>query len=217
VPGVNGFAIASLILAICGGLGITLVLSIAFGIVALVQLKTRDQRGKGLAVAGLSVAGLWIVTFGVAIAVAIATGGTAGGTGSSTRDVATAQPTVSPTAEGTRVALTRLKVGDCIEDVTEGKSVVQLTLVACTQSHEAEVVARFDLPAGAYPGDSVVDEQSATGCADRLEAYAPGSSDDPDIDLFYFSPLEAEWTRYQGRNVICMAVRTPPTTGSVKS
>jgi hypothetical protein len=39
-----------------------------------------------------------------------------------------------------------------------------------TLPHAAEVVGRFSLPAGKYPGTAAVDEQAGTGCADRLKA-----------------------------------------------
>jgi Domain of unknown function (DUF4190) len=46
----NGFAIASFILALIGPLAI---LSVIFGIAALVRIRNRPQRGKGLAITGL--------------------------------------------------------------------------------------------------------------------------------------------------------------------
>jgi hypothetical protein len=226
-PGVNGFAIASLILAICGCLGISLILSVVFGIMALSQIKKRGQRGKGLAIAGLSAAGVWIVVYAI-VAVLLVFSATSK---NSSRDVAlpgvsggvTASPSTSPSAStGTSadsklVALNDLRVGDCLQEIGEGKSVSKLPVVACTAPHAAEVVGRFNLPAGKYPGTAVVDERAGTGCTDRLKAYAPAASKNPKVDLFYFSPLEEEWTKSDGRSVICMAVQSPPTTGSVKS
>ena len=224
-PGVNGFAIASLILAICGCIGISLIPSIVLGIMAFPQIKKRGQRGKGLAIAGLSVSGIWLVVY-VIVAVLLVFSATSK---SPSRDVAlpgvsagvTASPSASPSAttstDSKLVALNNLRVGDCLQDIGEGKSVSKLAVVACTAPHAAEVVGRFNLPAGKYPGTAAVDEQAGTGCADRLKAYAPAASKNPKVDLFYFSPLEQEWTKTDGRSVICMAVQTPPTTGSVKS
>jgi hypothetical protein len=228
-PGVNGFAIASLILAICGGIGISLILSIVFGIMALSQIKKRGQRGKGLAIAGLSVAGVWIVVYAI-VAVLVVFSPTSK---NSSRDVAlpgasagvtaSPSPSTSPSANASTstgselVALNDLRVGDCLQDIGEGKSVSTLPVVPCAAPHAAEVVGRFSLPAGTYPGTAAVDEQAGTGCADRLKAYAPAASKNPKVDLFYFSPLEEEWAKIDGRSVICMAVQSPPTTGSVKS
>src|SRR5215831_2024091 len=52
----NGFAIASLIFGILGGV----VLSVIFGLVALSQIRRRQQSGRGLAIAGLALSGACI-------------------------------------------------------------------------------------------------------------------------------------------------------------
>src|SRR5262245_11533700 len=62
----NGFAIASLVLGIIGGI----LLSVIFGIVALTQIKNRGQKGKGLAIAGLACSGAWVLGIVAVIAVA---------------------------------------------------------------------------------------------------------------------------------------------------
>ncbi|HEX3921793.1 MAG TPA: DUF4190 domain-containing protein, partial [Streptosporangiaceae bacterium] len=61
-PG-SGLAISSLVLGILGFLGITSVLGVILGIVALVQIRAQRQRGKGLAIAGIAVSTAWIVLF----------------------------------------------------------------------------------------------------------------------------------------------------------
>jgi hypothetical protein len=200
--------VASLILAICGGLPFSLILAIVFGIMALSQLKTRPQRGRGLAIAGLSVSGAWIVAFAVAIMVAINSAGSSSGAGS---PGSLPEPRVN--GSPAQVALADLRLGDCVRDVTEGVSVTTLFVVSCGDPHEGEVVGLFDLPSGGYPGADAVDKQAGDGCADRLDAYAPGKKN---LDVFYFSPLEEDWSAGD-RSVICMAVRTPAATGSVRS
>ncbi|QRP48045.1 DUF4190 domain-containing protein [Amycolatopsis sp. FDAARGOS 1241] len=67
-PKTNGFAIASLILAIPA---LSLMLSIVFGFVALVQTRRDGRPGKGLAIAGLSVSGAWLVVIAVSVAVTL--------------------------------------------------------------------------------------------------------------------------------------------------
>jgi hypothetical protein len=69
--GASGFSIASFI---CGLLGFTLigiVLSVVFGIIALVRIHDRPQRGKGLAIAGLVLSGLWVLLFAGLIALGV--------------------------------------------------------------------------------------------------------------------------------------------------
>ena len=68
--GTNGFAVASLIFGILGGI----LFSVVFGIVALGQIKRRNQSGKGMAVAGLVLSGVWLLVIVVGIGAAICRG-----------------------------------------------------------------------------------------------------------------------------------------------
>jgi hypothetical protein len=60
---VNGYAIASFVLGLAGFMLVTLVLSVIFGIVALAGIRKTAERGKGLAIAGLAVSGVWLLFF----------------------------------------------------------------------------------------------------------------------------------------------------------
>jgi Domain of unknown function (DUF4190) len=53
----NRFAIAALIFGIVGGV----LLAIIFGIVALVQIGRRGERGRGMAITGLALSGVWVI------------------------------------------------------------------------------------------------------------------------------------------------------------
>lgn len=63
--GINGLAIASFVLGLLGGV----LLSVIFGIVALTKLRDQPQRGKGLAIAGLCLSGVWLVSIAVVLVV----------------------------------------------------------------------------------------------------------------------------------------------------
>jgi hypothetical protein len=63
--GTNGFAIAAFVLGFLGAV----LLSVIFGIVALNKLRDRPQRGKGLAIAGLCLSGVWLVGIAVGLVV----------------------------------------------------------------------------------------------------------------------------------------------------
>ena len=69
-PGVNGFAVAALVLSVVGGI----LLSVVFAFVALSQVKRTGQRGRGLALASLAVSGLWVLVFGTLVVVAVLSG-----------------------------------------------------------------------------------------------------------------------------------------------
>lgn len=67
----NGFAIASLVLGIIWVDWVGSVLAVIFGHVALVQIKRRQQQGRGLAIAGLVLGYIGIIVLVVVIVAAI--------------------------------------------------------------------------------------------------------------------------------------------------
>lgn len=177
-PGTNGFAIASLIFGILGGV----VFSVIFGIVALVQVRKRGQRGRGLAIAGLSLSVVWLVALGVGIV------------------LLTMEK--SPNYSG-NVSVTRLNAGDCVNGLKDGSSVEAVPKVPCAQPHEGEVFAVYDLASGAWPGEDAVAKQAEQGCQDRFDKYT--SSTDSTIQLFYLQPLKDSWS--VDRSVTCIATK----------
>jgi putative regulator of septum formation/uncharacterized protein DUF4190 len=197
-PGFNGFAIASLVISVFGGV----LLSVVFGIIALVQTRRSGQKGRGLAIAGLAISSLWLVGIAVGVIIAIASSADRDSTGNITA--------------GGDVSAFDLKVGDCLNDLKEGQSITDLPAVPCAQPHEGEVFAVFDLPAGAYPGEAKVSDDAERECANRFEGYAPSSVDDTSIELFFLHPTQLSWAQGD-HEVTCVA--TDPTkkrTGSLR-
>lgn len=184
--GFSRFAIASFVFSLCGGV----VLSVIFGIVALARIKRRGQTGRGLAIAGLAISGVWLAFAAVAAIL-----GLAGVTSLADRD-----RSGSINNQGA-VFLSDLRVGDCVSGLQDDHAVSYVTGVPCASAHQAEVFARFDLPASEWPGESTVDKWSRDACADRLKKYAPKKA--KSVDVIYFSPIEASWSR--DRAVICLA------------
>ncbi|MFI5933344.1 DUF4190 domain-containing protein [Actinoplanes sp. NPDC051494] len=187
----NGFAIAALIFGIIGGV----LLSVIFGIVGLVQIKNRGQKGRGLAITGLVLSGLWIV--GIVVGVILL--------------VAADNKKSAPDYTGD-ISVTRLAVGDCLNGLQETSAVENLPKVPCAGQHEGEVYATFELKAGAFPGLDAVTKQADDGCSDRFKAFS--DTDDEAIELFYLHPVESTWTLDRG--VTCIATKAGGLTGSLK-
>ena len=201
-PGTSGFAIAALVLGILGFLGFPILLSIIFAIIALSQIRTSGQNGRGMAVAGLILSAMWVIGFIVLAIVAF--------NSSAKRDPG---GTIN---QGGDISATALKVGDCVNNLKDSTDVLSLPGVPCTQPHEGEVFAVFDLPAGDYPGQDAVDKQVSEQCNTRLSAYSPSAADDPAVGLFSVYPLRQNWERGD-REVVCIATATSgTTTGSIK-
>jgi hypothetical protein len=181
-PGTDGFAIAALIFGILGGV----LLSVIFGFVALSRIKRSGKGGKGLAIAGLVLSGLWIVLL-VILFVAVAAS-------QPDRD-ATGRVTDAGTA-----SVTSLKTGDCLSSMPQGMT-TSVDLVPCTGPHKVQVLTTFTMPAGAYPGETVVQQQAEQGCIDRLGELNDRVSAG-DLDVAYLYPLQRDWST--NREVHCL-------------
>ncbi|MEU4620717.1 DUF4190 domain-containing protein [Actinoplanes sp. NPDC023801] len=178
--GTNGLAIASLL---CGVLGVCAPLGLGFGIVALKQIKRRPQRGRGLAIAGIALSGLTLLFAVAVLAAAIFSDSSGPRTGS--------------------VETYRLEAGQCIRALGSGSEVSTLPVVDCARPHEAEVYHVFMMPAGPYPGEGAILDESEQRCAAALKPYlTPGNED---LELSYLYPQRLNWER-QDRGVTCLAI-----------
>ena len=150
---VSGFAIAGFVLGLLGFLILTAILGVVFGLVALVKIRDNPQlRGKGLAIAGLAVSGLWLVLLVIGI---VATA------------VSPPAPQRSGTGQVTRPGTTdvsSLRTGDCFQYPGARIVITQVTVVPCTQAHNAQVYAEFPAAGSSYPGPAALHRQSAAGC-----------------------------------------------------
>jgi hypothetical protein len=187
------------ILTPCGGLpGL---LSVVFGAVSLSQIKKRGEKGTGLAVGGIAAAGAWLLVIAlVAAAVAFSPGPGRDGSGEIT--------------SGGRISTDDLSTGDCLADIPDGRRVLRVTTVPCSEPHIAQVYATFVLPPTAWPGEEEVFAQADDVCIDRLTAF-PAAFDDPTVEVMYFHPTRASW-RLGDREVVCVAEYTDgPRSGSL--
>lgn len=129
----------------------------------------------------------------------------------------TVPSTVAPGGGQTgTISVFELQVGDCIS--TPSGSTV--TGVPCSQPHDFEVYALFDIPGGAdaaYPGDATVTDTADTGCqGDRFTSYIGEPYSSSEIYATSLSPSEATWTQQGDREVVCLArAQSGQLTGSV--
>lgn len=197
-PGTDGFAIASLVFGIIGGI----LLSVIFGFVALSRIRRTGRGGRGLALAGLTLSGVWALIYAVIIVAVIAT--------SADRD------TSGRITDGGDVSAFSLKVGDCLNGLKESDNISSLPAVPCDQPHEGEVFAMIQLPDGAFPGDAKISTDAGDRCSAAFETYAPSSVSDEKIELFYLQPTQLSWAQGD-REITCVATDpTQPRTGSIK-
>lgn len=214
--------------------GIPLV-PIVLGIIALSQIKSRGEKGKGLAIAAIVIHSLVIVFYGTFVILGLT--GALDDDSSTTRDT-TSQvtgPTAgAPTAGAPATSrpgssgLTEIRKGDCFntkddlaqygdEDGTQAARSV--TIVPCAQPHKGEAYAVFNLDAGTYPGNEKVTKSAEEKCSgDALTSYVGNNPKVSEkLEVYYYYPQAASWL-LGDREVTCF-VGDPggPSTGSIRA
>jgi hypothetical protein len=95
-------------------------------------------------------------------------------------------------------------VGDCFDDEAFASTEIsEIPGVPCSQPHDNEIYATFDLP-GEWPGDERVEELAYSGCFDRFEAAIGKSYEDSVIDYTTIYPSAGSWKQLDDREVICV-------------
>ena len=107
-----------------------------------------------------------------------------------------------------------LRPGQC---VNAGSNSLSFTLVSCSSPHDAEVFARFSLPAAAWPGSAAVRQEAGDGCASRLNGYLNPQLASIGLTQEYVYPNHAAWEASQ-RTVVCeVSSGNGRLTGSVRA
>ena len=107
-----------------------------------------------------------------------------------------------------------LRPGECINSAGNGLNVIVLS---CATPHDAEVFAAFSLPAGAWPGDSAVQQDAGNGCESRFGSYLNPQLATADLTQEYVYPNQAAWQAGE-RTVVCeVRAVSGQLTGSVRA
>lgn len=103
-----------------------------------------------------------------------------------------------------------LRVGDCtIDDVGTAdseadESISSVKAVPCTEPHDNEFYAAFNLEHETFPGAEIIETEAAAGC---LEQFAPALGIDFEnsvLEYSYMYPTIESWEQNNDREVICM-------------
>ncbi|GAB20830.1 hypothetical protein GOEFS_132_00610 [Gordonia effusa NBRC 100432] len=212
----NGLAITALIFGIvpfCFGL-----LGVIFGIVGLNQIKSRGQKGRGLAIAGITCGSLWLVALVVFGGIAALNDDNS--STSSANSSATTKPVLPSFTFPLPSNSLDVKVGDCLKDLdlskktTDGQSkVTDLDVVPCSTPHLAEVYYETTLTGTSAPTTSEAEKKSQV-CLDQLSVYAPTASDSG-VEISYLYPMASSW-KLGDRDFSCVATFTTAKTSSIR-
>lgn len=190
----SGWAIASFVL----GLLSVVLLSVIFAFIALRRIKRLGQRGRGFAIAGLVLSGVWVVIIVIAVVAANA--------GKATRSAATGVIT-----HRGRINAFSLRVGDCFDNPPGAQTVNIVTAIPCDQPHNAQIYARFKLTGSdaSYPGAAVVAQTARDGCNARVGSVNKSMTTSA-MSVRILLPEKIAWMAGQ-RAVSCMIVNPKAT------
>lgn len=196
--GTNGYAAAAAVLGFLGACP----LGIGLGIVALVQTARSGQRGRALAILGIALSTVWIAGF-------VALGKSGAAPDGVARDAAGA-------VDGRgRVAVNRLRVGDCITGFPDNVDIADVEVVSCDRPHRGQVFAIVVLDGSYLAGDDEIGELAGRRCQRAMEILPPPVLDDPELVLSWLQPREQDWSAGD-RRTACL-IEGGPRTGSVLS
>ncbi|MEV4612090.1 DUF4190 domain-containing protein [Kitasatospora sp. NPDC049258] len=206
--GWSGFAITSLVLGIIGVACCLWAGAIGFGIAALRTIPVRNQRGRGMAVAGLVLGCLWglLVIAGATVAAL-----------NRSEDGGVRRPDSQAFRPGT-VSVDQLHPGDCFARPKDLDRATKLAVLPCSAAHYGEVFATAELPGGDYPGERKVADEAEKLCSAGREQYTMDTLAVPDdVDVFSSYPQKAGWTWADDHGVTCVyTVAGAERTGSLR-
>jgi hypothetical protein len=187
----DSFAVATLITGIVPLIPFTLVL----GVVALIRIARTGARGRGLAITGLVLAGLWAIAGAAAAAVLIT-------------QHQPARPVALP-------RIFQLHTGQCLNSSSNGISGVHV--LPCSQPHNGEVFGTFQVAGHRYPGSAALRRQASDGCVSRLSGYLNPQLSASSLSESYIYPDSGAWAAGV-RTVVCTVhSMAGPLTGSVRA
>jgi hypothetical protein len=195
------------------------IVGVVLGVVALVQLRTGRERGRGLAVAGLALSLVWVLLLVAGLAVLSTFASRPPVAFPPVIDCSTADGSdcPEPLSRPTRSYLAALQPGDCLEEPPassrdDGERSVVDDVLDCDQPHRVEVYDVTKAGFGAYSGDVSTRQMAQKGC--QLHVPTQARSDIraglAHLDVFYPGPAAWDVTHDAACVIVSEAVRTAP-------
>ena len=104
-----------------------------------------------------------------------------------------------------------VRVGDCFDDSPEvldpSAEVENVPGVPCSEPHDNEVYAAFDVSFSTFPGDDSMFELATDACLKRFKSFVGKSYEESILDVFALYPTAQSWSRVNDREVVCSVYR----------
>jgi hypothetical protein len=94
-------------------------------------------------------------------------------------------------------------VGDCITNDIAG-AVGEFDVVDCDETHTAELIFKFDMPDGDFPGAEAISAEAQEQCTgSNFEDYVGLDYASSEIVVLPVTPTEQTWNEADDREVLC--------------
>ncbi len=187
--GTNGLAVAALCLGLAFFIPLASVVAVVLGVVALSQLRTDGQRGRGMAIGGIVLGALGIIAWASLVVSLLLSG--------PDRD-----PKTGAVAPSSQAYVDELADGDCFDDDPADAESDFVTTVACSSPHDAQVIGSVDLPGTDWPGEDGVIKLTDKACGDAVGAVVSDAQIDH-LDIAYLYP-DTEFAWRSDQRAICI-------------
>ncbi|TNU72905.1 hypothetical protein FH969_14260 [Miniimonas arenae] len=98
-----------------------------------------------------------------------------------------------------------LEKGDCFNDPDDTTEVSDVPIVDCSEAHDNEVYAEYDIDGDDYPGTDAVQQEASDFCLKEFESFVGASYEDTtNLDVYMLYPTDGSWD--QGDRTVTCAV-----------
>ncbi|MFB7781979.1 DUF4190 domain-containing protein [Streptomyces vinaceus] len=193
---------------------------LVLGIVALSQIRSRGEKGKGLAIAAIVIHGATIAFYAIFVILGL--------TGNLDSDPEPKRDTGGQVTGSGSSQVNDIRTGDCfnmdddlkgVQDKDGGQARRSVRIVPCDQPHKGEAYHVFNLEDGTYPGTEKVVAIAEEKCGGTKLTDYVGKDAKPaeTIDVYYYYPQLSSWT-FGDREVTCfLADSKGASTGSLRA
>ena len=95
-----------------------------------------------------------------------------------------------------------VRVGDCFDDSGASDEITSLPGVPCSEPHDNEAYAVFDVTITSYPEGDGMWDLATESCKERFESFVGLDYESSSLDIFTLYPTDASW-KQNDREVVC--------------
>jgi len=96
----------------------------------------------------------------------------------------------------------QIRVGDCFDDTETFDEISSLPAVPCSEPHDNEAYARFDMSIPEYPTGDGMFEMAYDACLERFLPFVGRDYESSSLDIMTLYPTIESW-RQKDREVVC--------------